>query len=181
MSSQLASLTVASVQRTSTTIGTTSKAPLYSLTSDLKYKYCFSPDINSSTELQPVTTFSRPRKILLPDQVVLSSPNENCEQACANLQDTTGFYRCDPRSLRQVNTCEALSDYFECDTCTSEFNSFAPSLRRSMAESLPAVSDGKRRKQRGHCVVSQYQMLLNCDNASEKHQRVCACIRTELR
>ena len=105
--------------------------------------------------------------------LVIYRLNQNCDQACSYIQ-----MRCDPRALRMVNDCGVISRSFQCDTCSTEFNSFAPAIRNMHSPVLDLLKNSTmiEKVRGGECVVSEYQMLLNCDNSSEKHQRVCACV-----
>jgi hypothetical protein len=65
-----------------------------------------------------------------------------------------------------INSCEYLNDFFSdeggCNSCKSEVISFGPAIRN--------ITQDKQ------CFVSSEHMMLNCDNAEKKFERVCPCL-----
>jgi len=146
------------------------------------YKFCFSDSLPADYH------------------VIISNLDENCDDTCSRLSSEfieidpeTVPLRCDPRYMKFVNNCKVLSDHFSCDSCSNDFNSFAPSLKldsntiRLYHQATKAVEDDTKtvistdelesKLIKGQCFTSSFQMLFNCDNRSPEYRRLCPCIK----
>lgn len=82
---------------------------------------------------------------------------------------------CSESVLRKINKCDEVSKWFSCSDCIEQFESFAP------AQHFDLRSRGLSDTQFGDvCVVATMEMLLNCDNRTPDHRRLCPCLSLDV-